>query len=136
MTDPTPGEPRSLWTPAGVRSVRGARVPVPSYLWRRLPDWLGTRLGVALVVGLALSGLGQVADGKAVGWWFVVAVIPVVLLPPALFVGLRADQRRARKRFVASAIVSGVLVSVLAIVYGWPAALLGLAVVLVVLAGQ
>lgn len=136
VTEPVPGEQRTLWTPPGVRPVWNPGVPAPPPLRQRVRDWLDSRLGVALVVGLFFAGVTQLADKKTVGWLFETAIIPTAILPPALFVGLRPDQRRARKRFVGSAIVSGVLVSVFSIAYGWPAGVLGLLLVLVVLVGQ
>jgi hypothetical protein len=136
VVEPDESEPRKLWTPAGVRPVLGRGEPVPSYWRQRLPGWLGTRFGAIWVSGLVLAGLPLLAERHAAGWYFIALAFTAAVLPPALFVGLRTDQRRARKRFVASAMLSGILVLTLAVAYGWPAAALGLAIVLAVLARE
>lgn len=76
----------------------------------------------------------QVAEHHEEGWTFLALSFVFACLPPAFFFGLRMDQIHARKRFVFSAVASGVLVSILFDAYGILAGLIGLFIVVSVLA--
>jgi hypothetical protein len=130
MTEPLPGEPPKIVMPSGVRPVapRKRVPPAPPFLRRRVRDWLGTDAAQGSILTLVVAGATLIVQHCSAGWWFVVIAACVVVLPPVLFFGLRPDQRRARKRFVVSAAVSGVLICMLTAVYGWGAAVLGVLV--------
>lgn len=99
-----------------------------SFLRTRLPGWLNTGLGGAIVAGLVIAGAQLIAQHISVGWEFVLLAVGAAVLPPAIFVGIRPEQRRARRRFVVSAIGSGCLVCVLVLAYGWPTGVLGVGI--------
>jgi hypothetical protein len=98
---------------------RNRVAPAAPFLRQRLPDWIKTPLALSLLPGLVIAGVTLRVGHHAAGWWFLGVAGYVAVVPPLLFVGLRADQLRARKRFVVSAAVSGLLVCVLTVAYGW-----------------